>query len=84
MCHVDRAGKFTPQVAEVLGNDAGALLQDKEVLYAGGKIMIKLLDDMGVLRKTEKIKHRYPYDWKTDQPVIILYMLCSLVSCYMY
>ncbi|KAJ3519689.1 hypothetical protein NM688_g9264 [Phlebia brevispora] len=72
VCHVDNMGKFTPQVSEVLGKDAGSLLVEKEVLYAGGKVMIKLLGEMGVLRKTEKIQHRYPYDWKTDKPVIIL------------
>ena len=72
VCHVDGAGKFTPRVTEVLGKDTGAMLEGREVLYAGGKIMVKLLEEIGVLRKAEKIKHRYPYDWKTDKPVIIL------------
>ena len=72
VCHVDGAGKFTPRVTEVLGKDTGAMLEGREVLYAGGKIMVKLLEEIGVLRKMEKIKHRYPYDWKTDKPVIIL------------
>ena len=43
----------------------------REVLDEGGKAMVSLLKELGVLRKIQRIKHRYPYDWKTDKPVIV-------------
>ena len=33
--------------------------------------VIQLLEEIGVLVKLEKIKHRYPYDWKTNEPIIV-------------
>jgi isoleucyl-tRNA synthetase len=35
--------------------------------------MVELLRSLGeeVLYGVEKIKHRYPYDWKTGEPVIV-------------
>lgn len=73
ICHVDGAGKFTSAIADVMGTEAAKELIGKEVLKAGGKAMIELLRAMGnnVLMGVEKIKHRYPYDWKTDEPVIV-------------
>jgi isoleucyl-tRNA synthetase len=73
ICHVDGAGKFTSTIADVMGTEAAKELIGKEVLKAGGKAMIELLRAMGnnVLMGVEKIKHRYPYDWKTDEPVIV-------------
>lgn len=43
----------------------------KEVLGDGGKAIVGLLKDLGVLKKVQRIKHRYPYDWKTDKPIIV-------------
>lgn len=87
ICHVDALGKFTSQVSEVLGDEAGKRLAGKEILDEGGKTMVQLLGELGVLRKIERIKHKYPYDWKTDKPVIMLYVgqhianrLCILTS----
>ncbi|PSR78627.1 hypothetical protein PHLCEN_2v7374 [Hermanssonia centrifuga] len=72
VCHVDSLGKFKPTVAEVLGNGFRELVEGKDVLGEGGKAMVSVLREIGVLRKIERIKHRYPYDWKTDQPVITM------------
>ena len=37
--------------------------------------MVGLLKDMNRLVKIERFKHRYPYDWKTDKPVIVTCVL---------
>lgn len=73
ICHVDGEGKFSPEIIEVVGEEAGRELVGKEVLKAGGKAVVDLLRTMGddVLLGVEKIKHRYPYDWKTGEPVIV-------------
>jgi isoleucyl-tRNA synthetase len=73
ICHVDGAGKCTPEIADVIGKDAAKELVGKDVLKGGGKAMVELLRGMGeeVLYGVEKIKHRYPYDWKTGEPVIV-------------
>lgn len=73
LCHVDDLGCFSPDIAEVVGDDAAKVLVGKEVLGEGGKAMATLLKSMGVVLKSHSIKHRYPYDWKTDKPVIIRY-----------
>ncbi|KZT28115.1 isoleucyl-tRNA synthetase [Neolentinus lepideus HHB14362 ss-1] len=72
LCHVDTDGKFSSAVEEVVGESVAKRLVGEEVLKDGGKAMNELLGDMGVLVKVQRIKHRYPYDWKTDQPVIML------------
>lgn len=72
ICHVDGEGKFTEEINKVVGEEAGNNLVGKEVLKGGGKSVIDLLKRMdGVLWRVEKIKHRYPYDWKTGEPVIV-------------
>ena len=37
----------------------------------GAKEVIKLLHEQNLLIATRKIRHKYPYDWKTKKPVII-------------
>lgn len=73
ICHVDGEGKFTTDITSVVGTEAAKMLIGKEVLKDGGKAMVELLKGMGpdILFGVEKIKHRYPYDWKTDEPVIV-------------
>ena len=71
VCHVDSLGCFTTDVAETVGEDAAAALAGKEVLGDGGKVMVGLLRELGVLQKVQRIKHRYPYDWKTAKPIIV-------------
>ena len=76
-CHVDLAGKFTEKVVEVVGEEHGRKLVGLEVLNEGGMQIVEILRskvDFGARRliKEEKIKHRYPYDWRTGKPVIVL------------
>lgn len=73
LCHVNSEGKFTEGVRDIVGpfitNDED--LVGLDVLESGSRAMFKLLDRVGALLATEKIRHRYPYDWRTDKPVIV-------------
>ncbi|KAG1900331.1 tRNA synthetases class I-domain-containing protein [Suillus fuscotomentosus] len=71
ICHVDDAGKFSPGVAHVVGEEAAQALVGQEVLKGGNKAIIRLLESIGSLVRVQKIKHRYPYDWKTGEPIIV-------------
>jgi isoleucyl-tRNA synthetase len=56
----------------VVGDDICLKLFEQPVLHGGTDAIIDALKDMdGVLLKEEKIKHKYPYDWKTDKPIIV-------------
>jgi isoleucyl-tRNA synthetase len=72
LCHVDGEGKFTHEIAEVVGNSAAKELIGQDIMKAGSRSMIKLLEAAGALVKVQRIRHRYPYDWKTGEPVITL------------
>ncbi|KAG6872580.1 hypothetical protein C0995_008647 [Termitomyces sp. Mi166 len=69
LCHVNE-GKFTKEVADVVGESAVSLT-GKEVLNDGSRSIVELLKQVGALIKIQRIKHRYPYDWKTDKPIIV-------------
>ncbi|KAI0065258.1 isoleucyl-tRNA synthetase [Artomyces pyxidatus] len=71
VCHVGEKGEFTEKVIDVVGPESGKLLVGKKVLNDGSRAIVGLLQQLGVLIKTQRIKHRYPYDWKTDKPVIV-------------
>ncbi|KAF5383170.1 hypothetical protein D9615_005042 [Tricholomella constricta] len=70
ICHVDSEGRFTSEVANVVG-DASTNLIGQEVLSGGSRAVVELLKETGALVKLQRIKHRYPYDWKTDKPIIV-------------
>ncbi|KAG1872417.1 tRNA synthetases class I-domain-containing protein [Suillus subalutaceus] len=70
VCHVDDAGKFSPNVAHIVGEEAAQTLVGQEVLEGVSKAIVKLLESTGSLVKVQGIKHRYPYDWKTGEPII--------------
>ena len=72
VCHVNGLGQFTEDVADVVGKDSAPELIAKDVLGDGGRAIVGLLTEVGALRKVQRFKHRYPYDWKTDKPVITL------------
>lgn len=71
LCHVDGKGHFTPEVAEVLGAEDATSLVGRDVLYSGSKNMLLLLKKWQRLVGTQKITHKYPYDWRTKKPVIV-------------
>lgn len=72
LCHVNGEGKFTSDIAEVVGNSAAKELVGQDVMKAGSRSMTKLLEAAGALVRVQRIRHRYPYDWKTGEPVITL------------
>ncbi|KAI0777213.1 isoleucyl-tRNA synthetase [Trametes elegans] len=72
VCHVNGLGEFTHKVAEVVGDQVATRLVAQDVLGQGSREIVALLTEIGALRKLQRYKHRYPYDWKTDKPVIVL------------
>lgn len=72
LCHVNDEGKFTDDIAEVVGNSAAEELVGQDIMKAGSRSVTKLLEAAGALVKVQRIRHRYPYDWKTGEPVITL------------
>lgn len=78
VCHVNGLGQFTSDVANVVGEDAARRLVDQNILDQGGREIVSLLTELGALQKVQRYKHRYPYDWKTDKPVIVL---CVTALC---
>ncbi|TRM57523.1 tRNA synthetases class I-domain-containing protein [Schizophyllum amplum] len=64
ICHVDADGKFSNETPH-------EGLVGKDVLQTGTEVVIGILRERGQLLKDQWIKHRYPYDWKTKQPVIV-------------
>jgi isoleucyl-tRNA synthetase len=78
ICHVNGEGRFTPEVANVVGDRAAASLVGKGVVTNGSKAIVELLRESGSLVKIKTIRHRYPYDWKTDEPIIVTWVLQPL------
>jgi isoleucyl-tRNA synthetase len=74
ICHVGLDGKFTPDILGIVGEEHSKKLVGVEVLKGGSEAMLSVLRDMNAVSflHEEKIKHRYPYDWKTGEPTIIL------------
>ena len=64
---VDDAGCFTNQ----LSISARERLVGQEVLYQGQRTVLKLLEEASVLVASHKYAHKYPYDWRSKQPIII-------------
>jgi isoleucyl-tRNA synthetase len=73
LCHVDEKGEFSPEIANVVGEEAAASLVGKDVLVKGNAAMLGLLKKKRRIVKAEKASHRYPHDWKTNEPVIVTY-----------
>lgn len=71
VCHVGDGGLFTSEVAHVVGKEAANTLIGQPVLDGGSRSVVGLLKSMNRLVKIERFKHRYPYDWKTDKPIIV-------------
>lgn len=71
VCHVGDGGLFTNEVAHVVGKEAAKTLIGQPVLDGGSRSVVCLLKNVNRLLKIERFKHRYPYDWKTDKPIIV-------------
>jgi isoleucyl-tRNA synthetase len=79
ICHVNGEGRFTVDIANVIGSDAAGGLVGQEVLSNGSKAVVDLLRKNGSLVKVQRIKHRYPYDWKTNEPILMTCVLDLLL-----
>ena len=86
LCHVDGAGKFTEKISDVVGDSDGKTLVGQEVLNAGSRSMVQILQKIGALIKLETMRHRYPYDWKTNEPIIVTCVVhslhCAVFTCF--
>ncbi|THV04716.1 isoleucyl-tRNA synthetase [Dendrothele bispora CBS 962.96] len=71
ICHVDAQGNFSKDVVKVVGDDAGKSLIGQPVLDAGSRAVVELLKQTKSFVAIKRFKHRYPYDWKTDKPIIV-------------
>ena len=64
---VDDEGKFTNLPSKVNSN----ILFGKEVLTSGNVAVLDILIHHNMLIGQHKYKHKYPFDWRSKQPVII-------------
>lgn len=60
---VDEEGRFTHEI--------GLGLEGKFAFTDGNKAVIDLLKDASALVKECDYVHKYPYDWRTRQPVML-------------
>lgn len=49
----------------------GQRLRGKEVLTEGAKEVMTILQERGALISAQTLRHKYPYDWRSKQPVIV-------------
>ncbi|KAI4119725.1 MAG: hypothetical protein LQ345_000397 [Seirophora villosa] len=64
---VDDAGCFVANTLPPWAKNLGG----RPVLFEGNAWVVKALDLSGSLVKSYDYRHKYPYDWRTKQPVII-------------
>ena len=62
-CIVNEEGQYL--------NSTGMGLDGLNVLDTGNDAVVSKLESCGALLQKELYSHRYPYDWRTKQPVII-------------
>ena len=63
-CGVDEEGKFDENVSV-------ASLKRLSVMGEGNEAVIKLMKENGFLLHSHNYVHKYPYDWRSKQPVIL-------------
>lgn len=68
---VDDHGNYTPDITTFVPGHEGEQLVGKSVLGDANGSIIDILEKRRSLLKEEVIRHKYPYDWKTDKPVIV-------------
>lgn len=77
LCPVDEDGLFTKDQSDSLDSAAMAQLAGMPVLSEGGESVIEHLRHRDLLVAVQKIRHKYPYDWRTKQPVIYRWVSTS-------
>ena len=63
---VDENGRFSSDVQP-------CVLQGCDVFTEGTAKVIELLTNAGTLAKEVAIVHKYPYDWRTNKPILLRY-----------
>lgn len=71
---VDADGLFCADETGTVQSEALLRLQGKSVLANGVLEVITMLREKKLLLATTMIRHKYPYDWRTKQPVIFRYI----------
>ncbi|KZS97143.1 isoleucyl-tRNA synthetase [Sistotremastrum niveocremeum HHB9708] len=64
-------GMYLPEIADLVPGEDGQRLIGKFVLGEGNDLIISVLGKEGRLLAEEIITHKYPYDWKTKEPIIV-------------
>ncbi|KAI2628066.1 isoleucyl-tRNA synthetase [Hypomontagnella submonticulosa] len=65
---IDDQGKFTQDAFP----DSPEVLQSApSINEGGGQNVLDILEPHGDVLRVEKYQHKYPYDWRTKQPVVI-------------
>lgn len=65
---IDDTGHFTKDAFP----DAPEMLElAHSVIEGGGRKVIEILEPYGDVIRVERHRHKYPYDWRTNKPVII-------------
>ena len=67
----DDKGKFSDKLFDKLEQEDAERLVGLDVIDAGVQGVVELLREKEALVQEEKITHRYPYDWKTNKPVVV-------------
>lgn len=80
LCPVNDAGEYSEDILALVDGENkerggesgwGRRLLGKSVLGEGGVEALKILKESGVLVMEEPYRHRYPYDNRTNKPMII-------------
>lgn len=62
-CPIDSSGRFT--------HEAGPALEGLDILSDGTTAVLAQLREANALLSVRAFQHRYPYDWRTKQPVVL-------------
>ncbi|KAI0596528.1 isoleucyl-tRNA synthetase [Biscogniauxia sp. FL1348] len=65
---IDDQGRFTK---DAFPDSPETLLSAPSINEGGGRVVLDLLRPYGDVLLVERYKHKYPYDWRTKQPVVI-------------
>lgn len=68
---LDDEGRYTAKILQLAGPARGNALLDQYVLRGGTRIIVEMLHGEGRLFCDQPIQHRYPYDWRTKQPIVV-------------
>jgi isoleucyl-tRNA synthetase len=65
------SGDYSNALRNIVDKDVAERLIGRQVNGEGNIEMLRILKEKRMLLKKEKIRHRFPYDWRSKQPVIV-------------